>query len=194
LRFWITAEALAPVVSAKALVTLDGSPILRPKSYLDDIENDIRPQQIPFSPRTRQATFPATTQSIKGRRRMRPRAGSHQADRAVWQLGWCRRRGQPERTRFRMFDTAIIDQLSAPRAVGHFYRVSSSAMPASVVMPRARIASMVGSILAANSFALFCCPWRPAAAPLVGSGDPRRLDKPPAASAHPRRSLDFLGL
>jgi hypothetical protein len=45
-----------------------------------------------------------------------------------------------------MFDTAIIDQASAPRAMGHFCRVSSSAIAGKVVMPRARIASMIGSI------------------------------------------------
>ena len=57
-----------------------------------------------------------------------------------------------ERVRLRMFDTAIIDQLSAPRAVGHFCRVSSSAMPASVVMPRARIAPKIGSIWRCRTF------------------------------------------
>jgi hypothetical protein len=41
-----------------------------------------------------------------------------------------------------MFDTAIIDHASAPRAVGHFCRVSSLAIAWSVVIPRARMASM----------------------------------------------------
>jgi hypothetical protein len=49
--------------------------------------------------------------------------------------------------RLRMFATEDSCQVSPPRAVGHFCRFSSSAMPVNVIIPRAWMAPITGSIL-----------------------------------------------